>query len=107
MTANSTSRPSWQRDTCPPWCVVEHSELDAHDDRFHDSATLHVPAVLGAGRGRAAPTDLAVVMSRRCNELDDWVLVGEPERDGQHLYLTRDSAARVAGALTNLLTESG
>jgi hypothetical protein len=107
MTAHSTSRPSWQRDTCPPWCVVEHAETDPPDDRYHDSVTLHVPATLGPGPSHAPTTDLVLVMSRRSGELDDWVLVGEPERDGQHLYLTRDSAARVASALTALLTDSG
>ena len=100
MTAHSTSRPSWQRDNCPRWCVVEHAESDPVDDRFHDSITMHVPATLGHGPSHASSTDLVLVMSRRCGELDDWVLVREPERDGQHLHLTRDSAARVASALT-------
>ena len=107
MTAHSTSRPSWQLDACPPWCVVEHAELDGPDDRYHDSVTLHVPATLGPGPSHASTTDLVVVMSRRCDEPDYWVLVGEPERDGQHLYLTRDSAARIATALRTLLVNAG
>lgn len=107
MTAHRTSRPSWQHDACPSWCVVEHAEHDLPDDRIHDSTNIDVRAVLGPAHARGRPVDLSLVMSRRCGELDDWVLVGEPERDGQFLLLSRDSAARVVGALAALLRDPG
>lgn len=106
MSAKSRSRPSWQRDECPPWCVVEHREADPPDDRVHDSVGAYVSAVVRRpGSTVGESTELLVILSRRCGELDDWVFLGEPERLGQHVTLSRDSAARVTSTLATLLRQ--
>lgn len=106
MSAESRSRPSWQRDECPPWCVVEHHETDPPDDRVHDSVGTYVPATLRRTEASGGePTELLVVLSRRCGEHDDWIFLGEPQRLGQHLTLSRESAARVTSTLASLLTD--
>lgn len=104
MSAESRSRPSWQRDECPPWCVVEHQEADPPDDRVHDSVGTYVPAVVRRAEFSGGErTELLLVLSRRCGEHDDWIFLGEPQRHGQHLTLSRESAARVASTLAALL----
>lgn len=104
MAAASSSRPSWQTDLCPAWCVVEHQEDDPPSDRVHDSAGRYVQAVLADARGHPqVPAELLVMLSRRCGTGDDWVFVGEPEREGQHLVLSRESAVRLAGVMGSLL----
>lgn len=103
MAATSSCRPSWQSDACPAWCVVEHQEDDPVPDRVHDSAGQYVPVVLAEPHGGArAPTELLVMLSRRCGESHEWVFVGEPERDGQRIVLSRESAVRLAGVMGSL-----
>lgn len=104
MAAHSTTRPTWQSDACPSWCVVEHAEDDPPANRVHDSAGSYLPVTLTSGSLRGStPTELLLVLSRRCDEVHDWVFVGEVEAGGQHLVLSRDSAALVASAVTALL----
>lgn len=104
MTSTANDKPTWQDDECPPWCATEHHEADPPEDRFHDSATRYVPVRLGvrdAGQiaNVATPAELFVVTSRRCGDHDDWTFVGEPDRHGQHLMLSKESARRLAETL--------
>ncbi len=39
---NHVSRPSWQSQNCPPWCVAFHDEEDAPCERFHMSEEWRV-----------------------------------------------------------------
>lgn len=106
MAAASRPRPSWQADPCPAWCAVEHREDDPPPDRVHDSVGRYVRVVLAESQGHAqVSAELLVMLSRRCDETAEWVFVGEPERDGQHLVLSRESAARVTQALATLLDD--
>jgi len=108
MTDPSRSRPSWQCEPCPAWCVVEHDEADLTADRVHDSAGRYTPAVLGGPlEGEQTATELLILMSRRSGDAGDWVFVGQPERDGQHLSLSRESALRVAREILRLASGSG
>ncbi len=103
MPPTSRSRPSWQREPCPAWCVVEHDESDLPDDRVHDSAGRSTPAVLGGPlEDEQAATELLILMSRRSGDAVDWVFVGEPERDGHGLSLSRESALHVAHEILHL-----
>lgn len=105
MAANSRHSPSWQRDPCPSWCVVRHQEDDHPDDRVHDSSPSYVPVVLNAD-DEVVSTELLIVMSRRVDETDDWVFVGEPDRARQRLVLTPESAQRVAHSVLEQLSPS-
>ncbi len=89
--------------TCPSWCVVDHRHDDPGEP-WHDSATTFVPVLLGVrsdGAERPVDTELALVATRHGTGRT-WLLVGEPERSGQHLVLSPESAARVASALSGL-----
>lgn len=104
MTSGARSRPTWQTDECPPWCVTDHRESDPPEDRFHDSATHYVPVTLGIKDSdqltpAITPAELFLTTSRPCGEHDDWTFVGEPARHGQHLMLSKESARRLAEAL--------
>lgn len=104
MSAPPHPRPSWQRDDCPAWCVVDHRESDPPDDRVHDSAGVYVPAVVRRSESAADEAiELLVLLSRRHGEPDDWVFLGEPDRLGQHVTLSRESAIRVTSTLAALL----
>ncbi|MEG9227508.1 DUF6907 domain-containing protein [Aeromicrobium sp. Sec7.5] len=104
----SRSRPPWQHDPCPAWCVVEHDEADLLADRVHDSAGRYTPAVLGGPlEGEQATTELLILMSRRSGDAGEWVFVGQPERDGHHLSLSREGAVRVAHEILRLASGSG
>lgn len=106
MAAHSFHQPSWQNDVCPRWCTVEHAELDLPDDRVHDSVGTYLPVVLGVdASGQSKTVDLLVMMSRRCGTVDDWVFIGETDRDGQHLQLSRESATRIVSSLAHLLVQ--
>lgn len=102
------ARPHWLHEPCPHWCASTHREDDAPEDRHHDSAPTYVPVVIGVrepggARPRTQITDLLVVRTRRCGEPEEWVFVGEPDQDRQHLVLAPDSARRVAAALVDQL----
>lgn len=104
MSAASRPRPSWQTDECPAWCVVEHREDDRPADRVHDSAGTYLHAILRrVETGEAEATELLVAASRRCGSHDDWIFIGEPEKRGQHLALSRESARRLSVALDAIL----
>ena len=108
MTDPSRSRPSWQHEPCPAWCVALHDEADLLADRVHDSAGRYTPAVLGGPlEGEQTATELLVLMSRRSGDARDWVFLGQPERDGHHLSLSRESAVRVAHEILRLASGSG
>ena len=77
------SRPSWQVDACPAWCVVDHGEHDHPDDRVHRSAALSVPVVArrtgfdGARILRSAEaTEFDVALSRVDGDWQSWLYVG-------------------------------
>jgi hypothetical protein len=98
------ARPRWLHEPCPPWCTTIHREGDAPEDRHHDSAPTYVPVVIGvresgSARPRTQITDLLVVRTRRHGEPEEWVFVGEPDQDRQHLVLAPDSARRIAAAV--------
>lgn len=120
----TTDRPTWQVDTCPPWCVVLHAEDDLASDRVHVSASMSVHArqLLGGSRtspppgvdvepggpagspealDRTAHADLAVAVHRRDGARTTWLYAG----DGavQHLELTADSWHRLVPALDRAL----
>ena len=103
MTDSSRSRPSWQHEPCPAWCVALHAEADLPADRVHDSAGRYTPAVLGGPlEGEQTATELLILMSRRSGDAGDWVFLGQPERGGHHLSLSRESAVRVAHEILRL-----
>ena len=106
MTAPSRPRPSWQHEPCPPWCVVEHDEADQPADRIHDSAGRYTAAVLGGPlEDEQTATELLILMSRRSGDPRDWVFLGQPDRGGHHLSLSRESAIRVAHAILRLASD--
>lgn len=78
-------RPGWQREPCPPWCVVEHAEDDHPDDRRHVSAGIEVPVMALVGvlegadghRDRVEARRLVVCAQRRDGEPDTWLYVGD------------------------------
>lgn len=113
MTTQDQSRPSWQTEACPPWCVVDHREDDHPDDRVHDSASRHISALLHPSQRLAREGDgsevseLLVVTSRRAGDEVDWTYIGEPDRSRQYLNLSRESARRLASALTRHLDALG
>jgi hypothetical protein len=40
MTTNDETndkRPFWLPEPCPPWCAVEHTDIDGDEDRAHES----------------------------------------------------------------------
>ena len=107
MTDPSRSRPSWQHEPCPAWCAVEHDEDDPPADRVHDSAGRYTPVTLGEPlAGEQDPAEVLILMSRRCGDTHDWIFVGQPEREGRHLSLSRESASRVARDLLRLTSSS-
>lgn len=108
MTSTTNQRPSWQDDACPSWCVVDHHEDDFPEDRFHDSRTLYVSVTLGVAspphpEPTATPAELYVITSRRAGSHRDWTFVGEPDRSGQRLVLSRESARHLIDTLTEHL----
>lgn len=114
-------RPTWQVDTCPPWCVVLHAEDDLEGDRVHVSTSMSVPArqlLGGAARpvharpdevpprspeslDRTAHADLAVAVHRRDGARTTWVYAGDGSV--QLLELTAESWARLVPALDRAL----
>ncbi|WP_235737994.1 DUF6907 domain-containing protein [Nocardioides alcanivorans] len=94
-------------EACPPWCRSNHLEQDHPDDHYHDSAAAYVPVLLGRGTGQgqveAVQTELLIVTSRKSGHHEDWLFIGEPDRPGQHLQLSRESARRLNVALTRHL----
>lgn len=98
------ARPRWLHEPCPSWCASTHRDDDAPDDRHHEGTPHYLPVVIGvreqgSARPRPLTTDLLVVRTRRCGEPEEWVFVGEPDQQRQHLVLAPDSARRVATAL--------
>lgn len=116
-------RPTWQVETCPPWCVVLHAEDDLEGDRVHVSASVSVPArqliggpaaALPAGLhlDEAAPgspealdrtthAELAVAVHRRDGARTTWVYAGDGSV--QLLELTAESWARLVPAVDRAL----
>lgn len=114
-------RPTWQVDTCPPWCVVLHAEDDLEGDRVHVSTSMTVPArqlLSGATRpghapldevlpgspdalDRTAHADLAVAVHRRDGARTTWVYAGDGSV--QLLELTTESWARLVPAVDRAL----
>lgn len=114
-------RPTWQVDTCPPWCVVLHAEDDLAGDRVHVSTSMSVPArqLLGSASrpghaqldevlpgspealDRTACADLAVAVHRRDGARTTWVYAGDGSV--QLLELTAESWARLLPALDRAL----
>ncbi|WP_282946337.1 DUF6907 domain-containing protein [Cellulomonas endometrii] len=117
----SDDRPHWQREHCPPWCVVLHGQDDHERDRKHVSASLSVPvhqllAEVGpavspfaepevtevpGGVERTAQVDLAVALHRRDGAATTWLYVGDGAE--QSLELTVESWARLVPALERAL----
>jgi len=92
---------------CPSWCRSNHREQRHPDDRYHDSLSEYVPALLGRGRGghiESTQTELLIVTSRKVGHDDTWTFIGEPDRPAQHLQLSPESAARLNDALTRHLS---
>lgn len=100
------SRASWQAEPCPPWCVREHHDNDHPDDRYHDSDTTLVSAVMadrdrlgGTGRWTHETAELAIVTSRYDDTTQLITFIGRDDRPDQHLVMTPESAERLAQAL--------
>ena len=100
MTATNPASPHDER--CPSWCVVDHQPDDHPDDRWHDSASSHVDVIVRLP-GSAEAGELTIVTSRRFGEPDEWTFIGEADRNRQRLELSRESAQRLATALTEHL----
>lgn len=108
MESAESSRPSWQTDGCPMWCVSDHREEDFPEDRFHDSAPTVVPVIVPGDDTARIPetTALHIVTSRRCGGTEDWIFIGQPDRACRGLTLSRESAHRLRTALSNHLADS-
>ena len=98
------SRPSWQTDACPPWCVGGHGELDHPDDRVHRSRSVVVPVVArhtwfeGALLRRSADAvDFDVAISQVDGESDIWLYVGAGP--AASIEVTLESAERLVRAI--------
>lgn len=100
MTATSPTPPHDER--CPIWCVVDHRRDDHRDDRWHDSATSDVDVIVRLP-GSTEASQLTIVTSRRFGEPGDWTFIGEADHNRQRLELSRESAQRLATALTEHL----
>jgi hypothetical protein len=87
---------------CPAWCVADHATEDDPGVVRHRGATRIAPVVL-EGRPADGPytAELYVEISRR-NDEEPWVYLG----DGWSGFsLTPESAARLATALDEVLTD--
>lgn len=105
------SRASWQTEPCPSWCVREHQDDDHPDDRYHDSDTTVVSAVMadrdrggGSGSWTHETAELAIVTSRYDDSTQLITFIGRDDRPDQHLIMTPESAGRLAQALTRHLS---
>lgn len=110
MTQPPVHRPSWQHDECPSWCITHHDEDDLPEDRFHDSVSIYLPAVipdLSSPTKPAVATELMIVTSRRYGTSEDWVFIGQPDVVRNGLTLSPESARRLTAELTIHLDGGG
>lgn len=104
-------RTGWQREDCPMWCVVTHSESDHPHDRKHVSAQMVCGVVAlreapdsdaaGTDRDQWYPTEIVIVLQRRDGTAMTGVYVG----DGfdQRIEMTLADARRLTALLTTTL----
>ena len=90
----------WQREACPSWCVVAHSESDHERDHTHQGNLGEIPVVALRERpdGASAADDwyaarLAVVLQRRDGTGTTALYLGDGHE--QRLELDLSSAVRV------------
>ncbi|WP_395640788.1 DUF6907 domain-containing protein [Pseudolysinimonas sp.] len=90
---------------CPPWCVADHDARGEPGGVEHRGETYAVPVMLeGRGHGGPHAAELLVEVSRRRDEVAVWVYLG----DGWTGFsLSRESAARLSGALASALRATG
>lgn len=100
---SASSKPNWQSDDCPAWCVSQHREDDLPEDRFHDSAPVCVPAAVpdDSANQSAQLVELHIVTSRRCGSQDDWVFIGQPDLARRGLTVSPESAGRLGSAISS------
>lgn len=96
----TTSRPSWQHDTCPAWCISAHAEDDPAADQVHDSSGTFLTVVTEDPVQHCEDEVLVfLATSRKVGSTEDWIHLSTPD-DGQvNLTLTVESAARLSRVL--------
>lgn len=112
MSTSHDPKPDWQTDTCPVWCVVDHRREDLPEDRIHDSrgdavAVTVTPPGLEGDIDDPEATEFIIRTSRLSGQHTDWTFIGEEHRHRQHVQLSRESAHRLADALTKHLASLG
>ena len=88
------TRPTWQHEDCPTWCIVEHQEDDYPEDRIHDGPGSDIMITVqdndSATGGKAE--ELYFAYFRRVGDGDEWVHFGSTQSDRVSLTLSPESA---------------
>ncbi len=96
-----------EADACPEWCVGAHSE----NDEGHVSSTVIVPVVAARGVDGfgAQPVECEITMFQHRESPEEWVYIGwgSTSTHGLGIEVSRESAYRLACALTGFLREIG
>lgn len=108
MAAGDT-RCAWQREECPPWCVVAHADDDHPHDRKHvgRQRTTAVLALSDAERPGAPDVwrsdELAAFLHRRDGEFATAVYIGDGER--QRVEVEAGALSAIIASLVGLAGE--
>lgn len=105
-------RVSWQREECPPWCVVAHAEQDHPHDRKHVGRQVAVPVLACAdrpgpdpdARDRWSAEDLVVCLWRRDGATETAVYVGDGA--DQRIEVDLAGVRRVVACLRDLVPDA-
>ncbi|MFS3128026.1 DUF6907 domain-containing protein [Nocardioides sp. Bht2] len=97
----TTSRPTWQHDDCPTWCISEHAEHDTVADRVHDSSGSYL-TVVAEDPVQHTEDEVLVFLAtfRKVGSTEDWIHLSTPDDGQMSLTLSLESAARLSRVLT-------
>jgi hypothetical protein len=105
MDAHIRSDPT--RDTCPAWCLRDHSDGDHPDDRHHQSAAELVAVLIGNPMlepdDYAYPISAVVRLVRRTGSDVTWLEVVSDEGPEVRLVVTTESAQRLVATIGRVL----